>query len=348
MKKTFFTPGPSELYFTYEDHLRTALRLQIGSISHREMAFTDLYKHTVEQLSQLLELPSEYKIVFCASATECWERAAQNLIGGSAHHFVHGDFGMKFYKVAADYGKQAMLAEITDDFLPIACEAEFIALAMNETSTGFQHTSDDILQMRALNPNALIALDVVSATPAIEVDFSLVDTAYFSVQKCFGLPAGLGVWIVNERAIESAKKLNHPSYHSLESLLKMGAKNQTPETPNVMNIYLLGKVAEDMNRRGIKTIRNEINYKAALLYQTIENHPKLEISIKNKAHRSKTTIVADCAMPNDALLSAMEAKGYIIGSGYGQRKDDQIRIANFPTHSKEQVEILCDSLMNFA
>ena len=201
--------------------------------------------------------------------------------------------------------------------------------------------------MRDLNPKTFIILDVVSATPAVAIDFGLVDTAYFSVQKCFGLPAGLGVWLVNARAIEKAKKLKHPSYHSLPSLVKMGALHQTPETPNVLGIYLLGKVAEDMNRRGIQAIRNEINYKAALLYQTIDSHPKLKISIEDKTHRSKTTIVASCDEPNDRLLTFLEAKGYVVGSGYGQRKLDQIRIANFPTHSKEQVEMLCDTLAKF-
>jgi len=347
MKKVFFTPGPSELYFTHEDHMRSAIREQIGSISHRDAAFTALYRHTIEQLKVLLHLPNGYEVVFCASATECWERIAQNSIDQTSHHFVHGDFGMKFYKVVSDFGKRTVLSEIDDFFKPMATSAEFISLTMNETSTGFQHSLDDLKQMRKLNPQALLALDVVSAAPAVDIDFSLVDTAYFSVQKCFGLPAGLGVWIVNERIVQKANDIKHPSYHSLPSLMKMGIKYQTPETPNVMGIYLLGKIAEDMNRRGIQAIRNEINYKSALLYQTIENHPKFQISIQDKAHRSKTTIVANCDEPNEKLLNFLEAKGYVIGSGYGQRKDDQIRIANFPTHSKEQTESLCDTLVKF-
>lgn len=347
MKKTFFTPGPSELYFTFEDHLRTAVRRQIGSLSHRDGAFVSIYRHTVEQLKALLQLPQGYELVFCSSATECWERIAQNLIEESSQHFVHGDFGMKFFKVATDLGKRTELTTITEKWQPCTSSAESVALTMNETSTGFQHTNEELRSMRTLNPETFIMLDVVSAAPAIDIDFGLVDTAFFSVQKCFGLPAGLGVWIVNERAIQKAKKINHPSYHSLPSLMKMGASYQTPETPNVLGIYLLGKIAEDMNRRGIQAIRNEINYKAALLYQTIEKHPNLKISVEEKAHRSKTTIVANCDEPNDRLLTFLETKGYVVGSGYGQRKSDQIRMANFPTHSKEQVEMLCDTLVKF-
>ena len=39
----------------------------------------------------------------------------------------------------------------------------------------------------------------------------------------------------------------------------------------------------------------------------------------------------------------MKEKGFIIGKGYGSGKK-QIRIANFPTHSKEVFELLCDEL----
>jgi phosphoserine aminotransferase len=347
MKKVYFTPGPSELYFTYADHHRHAIREQIGSISHRDPAFMDLYAHTVSQLKELLQIPANYQLVFTSSATECWERIAQNLVHEKSHHFVHGDFGMKFYQVANDLDKGAVLTNIQSGYQATQVAEKLIALTMNETSTGYQHTIEDLAETRSKNPDALIALDVVSAAPAVPIDFSLIDTSYFSVQKCFGLPAGLGVWIVNDRCLEIANKAPFPSYHSLPNLLKMGAKNQTPETPNVLGIYLLGKIAEDMNRRGINAIRSEINYKAALLYQTIEEHPHLSISITDKAHRSKTTIVANCPDGNERILESMAKKGMILGTGYGKNSGDQIRIANFPTHSKEQVELLCDALIKF-
>lgn len=346
MKKTFFTPGPSELYYTYPDHHRTAMRENIGAISHRSKAFEKLYRHTIEQLTELLQLPEDYRVLFVSSATECWERIAQNLITQDSEHFVHGDFGRKFFETSQALGKQARLTPITGPFEATTSSANVIALTMNETSTGFQHTAEDLKEMRRLNPSALIALDVVTATPSLEIDFSLVDTAYFSVQKCFGLPAGLGVWLVNERAMERAIQVNHPSFHSLPSLLKMAEKNQTPETPNVLGIYLLGKIAEDMLRRGISAIRSETNYKAALLYQTMEALPLLSPAIMEKPHRSKTTLIANTLTDSSVLISRLEEKGMILGSGYGARKTDQVRIANFPAHSKEQVEMLCDTLQN--
>lgn len=348
MKKVFFTPGPSELFFTYEDHLRTALKNHIGSISHRSKDFGVLFQHATSQINELLNLPSDYRIAFATSATEIWERTAQNLITKSSHHFVHGSFGKKMYQVAKNWDKDAKLTEIGNSFHSEKSSADLIALTMNETSTGFQHDADDLFQMRLLNPDALISLDVVSCVPGITVDFSQIDSAFLSVQKCFGMPAGLGVWMANERSIQVAEKINSGSYHSLPSLLKNASTNQTPSTPNVLGIYLIGKIAEDMNRRGIKAIQNETNYKAAIIYQTLENHPKFTPAISEKKHRSKTTIVANCEKGNEEVLSFLQNKGMIVGKGYGDQKEHQIRIANFPAHSKEQVELLCDSLENFS
>ncbi|MEJ2006522.1 MAG: aminotransferase class V-fold PLP-dependent enzyme, partial [Cyclobacteriaceae bacterium] len=172
-----------------------------------------------------------------------------------------------------------------------------MALTHNETSTGAQQPSGDLRRIREAFPNQLIALDVVSSAPDAEVDYNLVDTAYFSIQKSFGLPAGLGVWILNERCIEKNTKLIEfgqvtGSYHSLDSLLEKAAKHQTPETPNVLGIYLLGKVAGDMLEKGLDQIRRETAYKSALLYHTFESNALFQPFVEVPEHRSRTTTVA--------------------------------------------------------
>src|SRR5688572_10779529 len=87
--KTNFTPGPSQLYFTIEDHMRTALREGIPSISHRSKQFESIYRETVDGLRELLQLPADYHIYFTGSATEIWERILQNLVIDSSFHFVN-------------------------------------------------------------------------------------------------------------------------------------------------------------------------------------------------------------------------------------------------------------------
>ena len=208
---------------------------------------------------------------------------------------------------------------------------------------------DVIHQLKDRYPDKLIAVDAVSSLPYPAFDYAKVDCVFFSVQKGFGLPAGLGVWMVNEKCLAKAesllsKGLTIGSYHSLPSYYKHAQKNQTPETPNVLFIDVLGKVIQDFLNRGIDVIRRETDYKAALLYQTLNNHPLAKPFVKEKVIQSKTVIVADCGPHTDTISQKLLAKGIKAGSGYGEYKKTQLRFANFPTHSKEQVELLVDSL----
>ena len=355
MPKIYFTPGPSQLYFTAHEHVRSAIREDIPSISHRSSSFQKIYEETVENIKTLLGLPADYTILFTSSATEVWERIIMNLVAVESFHLVNGAFSSRFHQIAVELGRNALSADAEEgavvelEQLLIPESTELIALTHNETSTGASQPVEDIYRMRQSFPNQLLALDVVSSAPVANIDYSQVDTAYFSVQKCFGLPAGLGVWIVNERCIEKNAKLIEfgqvtGSYHSLQSLLEKARKNQTPETPNVLGIYLLGKVAGDMLEKGLAQIRRESAYKSALIYHTFESNPLLEAFVSEPAFRSSTTTVARVDGGSEKLIAHLNARGMVTWTGYGKFKSEHIRIANFPTHSKEQIELLSDYL----
>ena len=350
--KIFFTPGPSQLFYSFHDHFRSAIRNEIGSISHRSKVFIKIVEEANESLKELLQIPDGYHLFFLNSANEAWDRIIQNLILKSSHHFANGSFSRKFYDFAIQHGMQSSLSASDDgmayeDFT-IPEQAELIGLAKNETSVGYTFTNEEISLIQNQNPEKLIALDVVSASPALPIPFDRVDTAYLSVQKAFGMPPGLGLWIVNERCIEKAAKKAESksigSYRSLINLKKFGAKHQTPETPNMVYIYILGKIAKDILDYGLKRMQNDIVYKATLLDQMVENHPLLSHFVTSKTHRSPSTIVAKCPA-QEVFINTLAAKGMILGKGYGPYKKSHIRIANFPTHSKESIEYLCD-LMN--
>jgi phosphoserine aminotransferase len=211
---------------------------------------------------------------------------------------------------------------------------------------------DYITRLRKENPKALMAVDAVSSLPYPDFDYSAIDTVFFSVQKGFGLPAGLGVWLINEKCVAKAEALKAKgisigSYHSIPSLHSHAIKNQNPETPNVLSIYLLGQVVEDMIRRGITHIRKETEYKSTLLYQTLENHPVLKPAVDEKMFQSKTVVVAQCGEHTENVTKLLQEKGMHPGDGYGPFKKTQLRFANFPTHSKEQYELLVDALASY-
>lgn len=385
MRKIYFTPGPAELYPTLETHIHTALDEQIGSISHRSQKFRNIYRFADEQLRILLNIPQSHAIFFMASATEIWERLIQNCVEHETFHLVNGSFSKKFYDFSLELGKYAHKFEKPlgegfdyEEFSKLSDEkktqnkiitrgisasnikgepqgvkiseyAELVCITHNETATGVQMKVEDIHQLKRSYPNHLFCVDMVSSAPYPDLKFDLIDSAFFSVQKSFGLPAGLGVWIVNEKCLEKAKHLQKyeiaiGTYHSLPSLWKNYEKFETPETPNVWNIYLLGKIAADMNRRGVENIRKETEQKAKKLYDFAAKHEAFEIFVKNPHHRSQTVVVLNTKIPAAGIIETIKTKNMVLGSGYGNLKDKQLRIANFPAVSMEQVERLIDEL----
>lgn len=348
VNKIFFTPGPSELYPTIPAHMQNAMDDKIGAISHRSKQFQGIFEHTTEGIRKLLGLPGGWNIFFTGSATEIWERILQNCVEHKSFHCVNGSFSKRFYEFSVELGKSAVKAEAPfgSGFyakdLQIPDDVEAICLTHNETSSGASMPAEEINKIREKNPKALIFVDAVSSLPFPEFDYNKIDSVFFSVQKCFGLPAGLGVWLVNERCISKSeellqKGLSIGTYHTLPSLHSKAKANQTPETPNVLSIYLLGKVIDDMLLKGIETIREETRKKAEMVYGYLDESKIFAPAVKDNNHRSFTTIVAETKIPSGEIIKKLEPFDMAIGSGYGTYKEGQIRIANFPAHSVEQM-----------
>ncbi|HRG80325.1 MAG TPA: aminotransferase class V-fold PLP-dependent enzyme [Cyclobacteriaceae bacterium] len=349
-----FTPGPSQLYFTVESHMRQAFRDGIPSLSHRSKEFENISKEATTGLKELLGIPNDFHVFFTGSATEIWERSIQNLVVDKSLHFVNGAFSKRYFEISSQLGKHPVKIEVAagqgfDSDFGTDNDVELIALTHNETSTGVSLPINFINQFREKFPDSLIVVDSVSSLPYPQFDYTKIDSVFFSVQKGFGLPAGLGVWVVNNRCIAKAelllsKGVSIGTYHNLPTLLANAKKNQTPETPNVLGIYLLGKVVQDFLRRGIHSIRKETEYKAAILYQALSTHKLAKAFVQEPQFRSQTVLVANTGENTERISRHLHSHQFYPGDGYGDQKKSQLRFANFPTHSKETFERLVDLL----
>ncbi len=350
-KKVFFTPGPSQLYPTVPRHIEDALAAGIPSISHRSEEFKQIFKVASEGVKQVMGAPASTHVFFVGSGTEAMERIVQNCAESKSVHFVNGSFSKRMHKIAGQLGKRPEKIEAMPgkwfDFSSVIIpkDAELLCFTHNETSMGVKTPMEDIVNVRSLYPDALASVDVVSSAPCVDVNWSAMDCAFFSVQKCFGLPAGLGVILANERAMEKARSLQQKgmsigSFHSFQSLAEDEAKLQTPETPNVLNMYLLGKVCEDFQKIGIERIKKDAIEKSAMLYDYFDAHPTHKPFVEVKNVRSDTVIVAKTPQGSKPIIAKLKERGLVIGSGYAEYKDACIRIANFPAHSVKDVERL--------
>ncbi len=341
-----FYPGPSKVYPTVADYAAQAIREGIVSLNHRSAGFMAIVQETIRLLHEKLDIPADYHIALVGSATECWEIVAQSLTGTCSLHPTHGSFGEKWREYAYR-------------IKPVDTEPDVLCVVQNETSNGTQITMNKLADYRQ-SLGGLIAVDAVSSMAGVAMDWSLADVWFASVQKCFGLPAGLAVLIYSPNALFRAELLDdHSRYNSLLFLHENFQKNQTPYTPNGLAIYLLMRVLQDVPP--IAEVDVKTRQRAAGLYHFLDNDwansgflPLIRPTPGNQsglpqAVRSDTVIAVEGTV--DAIRG-IKAKarlaGITLGNGYGFWKDTTFRIANFPAITDEDMaQLKAFLLMNY-
>ncbi|MFW5703834.1 MAG: aminotransferase class V-fold PLP-dependent enzyme [Patescibacteria group bacterium] len=359
-QQRFFTAGPSQYYHTVPQHMQNAIKNQVMSISHRGAAFAKIYDEAVHQVRTVMEAPDDSYVFFFSSATEIWERLLENCVEQKASFFVNGVFGERFYwagemlkkdvtKIEASFGE-------TFDFeqTELPDNTELIGFTHNESSSGVMLNMDRVYTICERYPEALIALDVVSSAPYTKIDYGRIDAVYFSVQKGFGLPAGLGVCILSRRAFEKSRILHEKgamvgTYHSFQQMQTYAEKKQTVETPNVMNMYLLGKVIPDIisDYGNLETFRKQINDRAQMLYDFFDTHTSLRPFVKHLSSRSATLAVIETGGESEQIITMLRERGIEVGYGYGKWRNEHIRIANFPAHTTEDISNLLTAMAEY-
>jgi phosphoserine aminotransferase len=354
----YFTPGPSQPYPGLKRFLDEAWDQNIMSVSHRGRAFQSIYRRTDTALRELMDIPKSYKVLFLGSATEAMERVIQGTVAKRSHHFINGAFAEKWYEISMGLGKQPSAQKINAGINPVKLDtkvpddAELLCVTQNETSNGMLFPEGVLSEIVKPLSSTLVALDVVSSAPIMGIPWENIDAAFFSVQKVFGLPAGLGVLITGPRALEKASLLEEQgisigSYHSLVGLASKADNFETPATPNVLNIFLLGKVAEAMLSRGIKTIRKENKVRAEILYELLNNHDHVTPFVADTKWQSPVVVVGSVNGGSSKLHESLTDDGIIVGKGYAGFKNDHIRIANFPSINDMNFEILITKLRKY-
>ncbi len=308
----------------------------ILSQNHRSQAFMEMMKECISLFKQKQNIPEDYQVYFTSSATECWEIVSQSLVKKHSHHVFNGAFGEKWFDYSSKITKKTTYTKFNfqekfDSNSLKNIDSEILSFTQNETSNATQID----LSFLEKTQNQLIAIDVTSSLGGIELNWKLGDIWLASCQKCLGLPAGLGIMICSQKALKRAEEIgerNH--YNSLLFIQENFQKYQTHYTPNVLNIYLLMRVMQQVP--DIQAVSSKIKARVADFYDFIEAERRptktsLKLLVENSEIRSETVIaVKGNAEEIAALKQKAKENNITLGNGYGTWKDKTFRIANFP------------------
>jgi hypothetical protein len=163
-------------------------------------------------------------------------------------------------------------------------------------------------------------LDLSYSFPQVHVRYSDFNSFLIDPSISLGVP-GDYVFYIGER-IEK-------KYSSNEDIPGMDHKT----------LYLLQAVLDDYLTKGMEMLVRESNYKAAVLYQMIEDSAHLN-PVAEKKIQSKSIILAYC---KPSFFARVEKLGYEIGK-INREESALMAIANYPTHSKELIEMFADRI----
>lgn len=342
-----FYPGPSKVHPEALEFIQEAFDQGIVSINHRSARFEALLKDTLEVLHAKWNIPSNYTIYFVSSATEAWEIIAQSLIEKQSLHLYNGAFGKKWAHYTQQIYPQAQSisfdaqARLSSVDLPSLAEIDTICLVQSETSNGTGQTI-----ARSLYGESLIAVDATSSMGGIELPWAEADVWLASVQKCLGIPAGLGIMICSPKALARAEKLGRKSHYNDILLMEENRKRfQTHYTPNVLSIYVLNRLTHLLPNLSVIDAQTRKKMEIWEHFWLTNTNWGLQCLIENPELRLPTVLALQGDPEQIQLIQqTCLAAGIELGKGYGEWQANTVRIANFPSHTENDIQTLIQVL----
>jgi aspartate aminotransferase-like enzyme len=253
-----FIPGPVHVT---DDILQAMASYPLG---HRTPEFNQLYAGLQPKLKQILHTEQNV-FIFTNSATAVMEACIRNLVKGRALNMVCGAFSDRWHSITKDCAKpcDAVSVEWGQPTTPEAVDAalsagdyDTITIVHNESSTGLMNPVAAIATMiREKHPDVMICIDAVSSMAGAPIKFDEwgADVVLASVQKAWGIPAGIAIAAVSDRALERAKTVEgRGQYLDFLAFAKNDAKNFTPNTPSTSHFVALDVQCDKILAEGIE------------------------------------------------------------------------------------------------
>ena len=344
MHKKLFIPGPVDVK---KDVLEQFLTPMIG---HRTAEATELQKSISEKMQKLMYTDNTI-ILSTSSGSGLMETAIRCTTRKRAAVFSVGAFGDRWHDMAtqnnvpADIFKsepgQPTTPEMVEEQLKTG-KYDVVTVTHNETSSGIMNPVAEIGEVIKKYPDVIFLVDAVSSLGGskILVDEWGIDMCVTSTQKCLGLPAGMAIASVSEKAYQAAKDVEFRGfYFDLISIVDTARKKfQYPSTPSISHMYALDyQLTQILEKEGAEERFARHAEGAKLVHEWAEKHFSL---LAKEGYRSNTVTCINntTGFSFSDLNKELGNRGYTISNGYGPFKDKTFRIAHMADYKVEDLK----------
>jgi len=344
----FLLPGPTEVH---SDVLAAMAR---PMIPHRGAEMEALLASLAPPLRDLCRTTRSVLLGAC-SATGFMELAVRNGVRRRCLSLVGGAFGDRFAHIALASGKDVIRLEvpaggtIEPDLLRDSLKrtpVDAVTLVHSETSTGALAPVAELAAVAREFPDVMVLVDAVTslAGSPVETDAWGLDFVLTGSQKALALPPGLALGVASERLLERARQVEGRGlYFDVLAFAEAFAKNQPPNTPAIPLLYALERQLARIHAEGGvegRWARHDAMRRAVERWAAERGEARGVGFLPREGRRSWTVscLTLPPSVAGKALVGAVRAAGYVIGSGYGSLKNSTIRIGHMGDHTVDSVE----------
>lgn len=261
--------------------------LGVMEMSHRSKDFEKILNDAKQDLTDLLNIPDNYEILFVqGGGSTQFAAVPMNLMKNKvADYIVTGQWAKKAFAEAKIFGQANKIASSEDKTftyipdvsdLPVSENADYVYICQNNTIYGTKYK-----ELPNTKGKDLVA-DQSSMFLSEPCDVSKYGLIFAGAQKNIG-PAGNVVVIIRKDLITDDVLEGTPTMLKYKT---HADNNSLYNTPNAYGIYICGKVFKWIkNMGGLEAMKERNEKKAKLLYDFLDQS-KMFIGTVEKEYRS--------------------------------------------------------------
>lgn len=322
--------------------------ISVMEMSHRSKAFETIINEAREDLTDLMQIPEDYEILFVqGGATTQFAAVCMNLMKNRvADYIVTGQWAKKAFAEGKIYGQANKIATSEDKTfsyipdcsdLPVSDDADYVYICENNTIYGTKYP---------VLPNTkgkILVSDQSSMFLSEPCDVSKYGVIFAGAQKNIG-PAGVCVVIVRKDLITEDVLPGTPTllkYH-------IQAENKSLyNTPPAYGIYICGKVFKWLKAQGGLEAMKERNIrKANILYDYLDSSKLFKGTVeKNSRSLMNVPFVTGDDELNKKFIAEAKEAGLIELKGH--RTVGGMRASIYNAMPEEGVKALVEFMDKF-
>ena len=354
-EKLLLIPGPSPV------HPRIIHSLSLPTVSHVSPIFVEELKEGLANLKKIVFCESGEPFIVAGAGTLAMEMALLNTVekGESVLVLSQGFFGQRMASIAQSFGIDC---DVIQSPLGIAVSPSELQEQLSEKSYAVVFSTHVDTATGAAAPvknyaeilkdlDSLFIIDGVCATGGMEekmTDWG-VDVILTAAQKCFGVPPGLAVLVLSEKAMAKRNRMpSIPAYYAdlLRWLPIMKDPSKYFSTPCVNEIRAFNESTKIILEEGLDVRFERHNKTARAIREALRNLGFLFFTEESFLADTLSVVLYPEGIEDKEFRSRLFENGVVVAGGLGETAGKVFRMGHMGNLSSSQIYFAIQAVEN--